>query len=156
MKRSSGVPGFRSSRLNELRCQANLSIDQLAALAGVSPETVRRVEKGSRQPGGRVLAALADALRVSTQELAPPAGALTLRRIRQGKGGTQREFAARIGVSVQMVSQVERGIYGVSNPAKWAAAYGVSLKAWRSAWEAGREERRRRADAQRAGRGGNE
>jgi transcriptional regulator with XRE-family HTH domain len=154
MKRSSGVAGFRSSRLHELRCQANLSVDQLAALAEVSPETVRRVEKGERQPGGRVLKALVAALKIPVEELAPTSGALTLRRIRQESGRTQRQIASQIGVSAQMVSQVERGVYGVSKPAQWAAAYGVSRKRWRTAWEAGRDERRRRAEEQGAGRGG--
>ncbi|WP_011242299.1 helix-turn-helix domain-containing protein [Streptomyces noursei] len=155
MKRSSGVVGFRSSRLRELRCQANLSVDQLAALAAISPETVRRVEKGS-QPSGRVLTALATALKTTTEDLAPSEGAPTLRRLRQGKGRTQREIASLIGVSAQMVSQVERGVYGVSKPAQWAAAYGVSRRRWQTAWEAGRDERRGRAEDHRAGRGGNE
>ncbi|MER6845805.1 helix-turn-helix domain-containing protein [Streptomyces platensis] len=145
MKRSSGVAGFRSSRLHELRCQANLSADQLAALSGISPETVRRVEKGDRQPSGRVLRALAAALDTSTEDLAPMSGTPTLKRLRQDKGLTQREIATAVGVSPQMVSQVERGVYGVSRPEQWAAAYGVSRKRWQAAWEAGREERRERA-----------
>ncbi|MFF4291000.1 helix-turn-helix domain-containing protein [Streptomyces sp. NPDC001633] len=154
MKRSSGVSGFRSSRLHELRCQANLSVDELAALSGISPETVRQVEKGSRQPGGRVLKALATALHTTTQDLAPTSEEPTLKRLRQEQGRTQREIAGKIGVTPQMVSQVERGVYGVSKPAQWAAAYGVSRKRWQAAWEAGREQRRQRAEDRRAGRGG--
>ncbi|MGW1666182.1 helix-turn-helix domain-containing protein [Streptomyces microflavus] len=127
---------------------AGLSCEQLAMLAGVSPETVRRAEKGKSQPSGRVAKALADALSCQVEELAPTGAQLTLKELRQRQGGTQRDLAARIGVSTQMVSRVENGVYGVREPNRWAAAYGVSRAQWGAAWAASKEDRRRRIRAQ--------
>ncbi|WP_326655711.1 helix-turn-helix transcriptional regulator [Streptomyces sp. NBC_01750] len=146
---------FRADRLRKQRLARGLSSDQLAALAGISPETERRAESG-RKPGPRVVAALAKALGVSVGELAPAEGPLTLRQMRQRRGLTQREVAAEVGVTSQMVSRVEAGTYGVKDASRWAAAYGTSEAKWTKAWRAGQEERRRRIRAQTRDDGGTE
>ncbi|NUK28510.1 helix-turn-helix domain-containing protein [Streptomyces lunaelactis] len=87
-------------------------------------------------------------------ELAPSEGPLTLRQLRQRRGQTQREVAANVGVTSQMVSRVEAGTYGVKNVARWAAAYGTREAKWTKAWRAGREERRQRIRAQTRSDGG--
>lgn len=142
------MPSFRADVLLKQRQLAGLSCEQLAMLAGISPETVRRAEKGKSKPSARVTKALADALGRKVEDLAPPTAQLTLKQLRQTAGGTQKDVAARIGVSTQMVSRVENGVYGVKEPGRWAAAYGVSTTRWTEAWAAGREDRRRRIRAQ--------
>ncbi|MHC3394700.1 helix-turn-helix domain-containing protein [Streptomyces lavendulocolor] len=139
---------FRPDVLLTQREAAGLSCEQLAMLAGISPETVRRAEKGKSKPSARVTKALADALGRRVEELAPPAAQLTLKQLRQHAGGTQKDVAGRIGVSTQMVSRVENGVYGVKDPDRWASAYGVSKAKWMKAWTAGREDRRQRIRAQ--------
>ncbi|GAA2105673.1 hypothetical protein GCM10009801_81890 [Streptomyces albiaxialis] len=145
MSRSSGVQTFRSERLKRERQKAGLSAEQVAVLAGISPETVRRAESGAgRYPSARVVRQLAEALGTTVEHLAPSGDSpRTLRHIRQQLGRTQREIAQLVGKSVQMVSRVERGVYRASQPELWAKAYAVSRKRWLSAWQAGRDERGR-------------
>ncbi len=131
--------------MQALRQACGLSRAQLALIAGVSPETVRNAETGSRHPSARVTRALAVALGVPITDLSPPGGAVTLRVLRRRTGLTQRQVAEAVGVSAGMVSKVEAGMYGVRALARWAAAYGVSAKAWTAAWRAGREARKTEA-----------
>lgn len=153
---SSKPPGvFRPSVLEELRQRAQLSRAELALLAGVSPETVRAAETGKHCPSARVLRALAEALAVPVDRLCS-AGKATprLKQLRRRTGRTQRQTAEAIGVSGQMVSRVEAGVYGVRDPARWAAGYEVSPAEWTAAWEAGREARRKEIKAGKQGRRG--
>lgn len=142
MSPSSGVQTFRPERLRDLRTRKGLSCEELAILAGISPETARRAEQHGRHPSGRVVAALARALDVSVDELAPLKGPLTLGQIRQRRALTQRAVAEAAEVSVQMVSRVEGGHYGVRDPSRWAAAYQVTEDEWSQAWSHGRDARR--------------
>ncbi|MEV6672869.1 helix-turn-helix transcriptional regulator [Streptomyces sp. NPDC051162] len=140
--RSGGMAAFRPERMREHRQRAGLSLEQLALLAGISPETARKAESGRRRPTGRVVVALAGALGVGVEELAPrAAGPATLKQLRQRTGRTQRQVAEAIGMSAQMVSRVEAGAYRASDPARWAPAYGVTPEQWLGAWQAGRDER---------------
>ncbi|MER7952321.1 helix-turn-helix transcriptional regulator [Streptomyces sp. NPDC096079] len=148
MSPSPGTAAFQPSRLHEQRERARLSVEALAVLAAVSPETVRRAEQGRRKPSARVLKALADALKVPMEELAPVEGPLTLKQIRQREGITQKVMATKVGVSAHMVSRVENGVYGVREPTQWATAYGVTPSEWVEAWTAGREDRQKRIRAQ--------
>jgi len=129
--------------MRELRQQRGLSRAQLALIAEVSPETVRNAERGQGSPSARVVRALAEALEVRVEELSPNRGAPTLKELRQRTGLTQKQTAEVIGVSPGMVSKVEAGMYGVSDPARWAVGYRVGREEWIKAWEAGRALRRR-------------
>ncbi|MCY0961809.1 helix-turn-helix transcriptional regulator [Streptomyces sp. H27-H5] len=153
MTPSSGMASFRADVLLTQRQMAGLSCEELALLAHVSPETVRRAEKGRSKPSARVTRALAGALRLPLEELAPPAPELTLKQLRQQAGATQRDVAGRAGVSTQMVSRVENGVYGVKDKARWAHAYGVTKAVWTRAWAVGRADRQRRIRSQ-PGKGG--
>lgn len=148
MSPSSGMFTFRADLLLLQRREAGLSCEQLAVLAGITPETVRRAEKGPGRPSARVVRALAEALGSTVDELAPPGPRMTLRQMRQRAGSTQQEVAERVGVSTQMVGRVENGVYGVKDPDQWAAAYGVSRTRWLKAWSFGREDRRQRIRTQ--------
>ncbi|MFF4709594.1 helix-turn-helix domain-containing protein [Streptomyces sp. NPDC001297] len=139
---------FRPSVLAGLRQRAQLSRAELALLAGVSPETVRAAETGRRSPSARVLHALARALAVPVDRLSPVGTTTpTLKQLRGRTGRTQKETAEVIGVTGQMVSRVEAGVYGVRDPVRWAAGYQVSPAEWTAAWEAGKEARRKEIKA---------
>lgn len=129
--------------MRELRQRDGLSRAQLALLAQVSPETVRNAERGQCAPSARVVRALAEALAVPVGELSPIRGTPTLTELRKRTGLTQRQTAEVIGVSAGMVSKVEAGMYGVRDPDRWAAGYQVTRDEWTTAWQAGRENRRR-------------
>lgn len=144
MSPSSGIPQFRADLLRAKRQARGWSCEQLAVIAGITPETARKAEGGKVHPSPRVVKAIAAALDSSVDELAPVEGPLTLRELRARRGVTQKTVATEVGVSTGMVSKVENGKHGVKQPAKWAAAYGVSRKRWTQAWEAGREQQRLR------------
>ncbi|MER7049918.1 MULTISPECIES: helix-turn-helix domain-containing protein [Streptomyces] len=147
MSPSSGLTGFRADLLRSKREARGWSCEQLALMASVTPGTVRKAEAGPGNPSPRVVGALAAALSVNVAELAPT-GDLSLRQLRARRGVTQKIVAAEVGVSTGMVSKVETGKYGVRNPARWAPAYGVSVRDWTKAWNAGRETHRRRIRSQ--------
>ncbi|MFI9203742.1 helix-turn-helix transcriptional regulator [Streptomyces sp. NPDC053048] len=152
MTRSGGMATFRPDLMRDHRQRAGLSLEQLAVLADISPETARRVEAGACRPTARVAVALAQALQVEMDILAPsPPGPETLKHLRQRTGKTQRQVADEVGMSAQMVSRVESGVYRVREPGRWAPAYGVTPQQWLTAWQAGRDERRRRIEEVRGG-----
>jgi transcriptional regulator with XRE-family HTH domain len=62
---------FNGQALRDIReeKQPKLSIDRLAFLAGVSPDTVQRAETGQNIPSAENLAKIANALGVPLEEL---------------------------------------------------------------------------------------
>lgn len=72
----SGTVGTVGDYLVEQRRQAQLSIRQLAAQAGVSNPYLSQVERGLRRPSAEVLQQLAKALRISAETLYVRAGIL--------------------------------------------------------------------------------
>ncbi|MFJ4622554.1 helix-turn-helix transcriptional regulator [Streptomyces sp. NPDC088812] len=130
---------FNGQRARALRLEAGVDVEDLAAAAGISANTVRSAEKGSHQPQPRVARALARTLGVPLEDLFHRGPGLTLRETRRRMGLTQEQMAARIGVVRQAVSQVERGVSGVSDPVSWAAGYGLTLAQWRQAHAAARD-----------------
>jgi transcriptional regulator with XRE-family HTH domain len=142
------VSSYDGARARALRLEARIGIDDLAVAAGVSPNTVRYAESGTHQPRPRVVHAIARALGVTLDELAPPGPALTLRDARRRLGLTQAQMAARLGVVRQMVSQVERGVTGVRCTTTWAAAYQLTPTQWTRAQEASRDLVRQKVAAQ--------
>ncbi|MGW3200032.1 helix-turn-helix transcriptional regulator [Streptomyces sp. NPDC001118] len=139
---------FDGARARTLRLEARIGIADLAIAAGVSPNTVRCAESGTHQPRPRVAHAIAQALGVTLDELAPVGPPLTLRDVRRRLGLTQAEMASKLGVVRQMVSQVERGVTGVKAPGKWAAAYGLTLTQWARTQKATRDLVRQKVAAQ--------
>lgn len=140
------MAAFRADALHDQRVRCNLSMSQVAVLAGLSPETVRRAELGLTVPSGRTVRKLAQALGVDVEALAPSGqGPPTLTDVRHRIGLQQRDIARRVQVTVQMVSKVEAGVYGVRKPQRWAKAYGLSVEAWVAAWNAAREAGKRQA-----------
>lgn len=62
--------------LREQRTQAELSLRQVATMAGVSNPYLSQVERGLRKPSAEVLQGLAKALRISAETLYVRAGIL--------------------------------------------------------------------------------
>ncbi len=64
------------SYIREQRTNAELSIRELARVAGVSNPYLSQVERGIRQPSAQTLSRVADALRISAEQLYVRAGFL--------------------------------------------------------------------------------
>ena len=139
---------YDGARARTLRLEAGICVEDLATAAGVSPNTVRSAESGTHQPRPRVADAIARALGVPFGELLRTGPLLTLREVRWRLGLTQAQMAARIGVTRQRVSQIERGVAGVRSVAVWAAAYGLTATQWLSAHQASRDLVRQKVAAQ--------
>jgi len=133
------VSRYDGVRARALRVESGIHVEELAAAAGVSPNTIRHSEDGTYQPQPRTARAIAQALGVHLHELAPPGPDLTLRELRRSRGLTQDDVAARIGVVRQLVSQVERGVRGVHTPLAWADAYGLTPVEWDRAHRTARD-----------------
>lgn len=65
------------SYIREQRDQAQMSVRQLAAAAGVSNPYLSQVERGLRRPSAEILSRLAGALRISAETLYVQAGILS-------------------------------------------------------------------------------
>src|SRR5581483_610236 len=62
--------------IREQRSSAQISLRQLAALAGVSNPYLSRIERGLRKPSAEILQQIAKALRISAEALYVQAGIL--------------------------------------------------------------------------------
>ena len=72
MGRVAGIGEF----IREQREQAEVSVRQLARLAGVSNPYLSQIERGLRKPSADILAQIAKALRISAEQLYVRAGIL--------------------------------------------------------------------------------
>ena len=133
-----GVAGWRPERLAEARTAAGLTQGKLADLVGVSEHTIRGWERGRSAPTAHHLARLVDALGVSPAHLAPLPNNPQLRHLRQQAGLTQADIAEILGTPAGSVGQIEAGRWWPSAAERWASAYGVSMSAFRTAWETSR------------------
>jgi transcriptional regulator with XRE-family HTH domain len=133
-----GVAGWRPDRLVEARVAAGLSQATLGRLVGVSETTVRAWERGRAAPTAHHLASIADAVNASASYLAPLPPHPRLAHLRQQAGLSQADVAAVLGVSSGGVGYVDAGRWWPSNAEQWAETYGVSLAAFRAAWETSR------------------
>lgn len=72
------VPGVRGlgEYLREQRENAQLSVRQLSAAAGISNPYLSQIERGLRKPSAEILQALASGLRISAESLYVRAGLL--------------------------------------------------------------------------------
>jgi transcriptional regulator with XRE-family HTH domain len=82
-------------------------VRRLAALAGLSPAHLSRIERGQRGLSDDV----ADRLNAALEEApAPPAiDGAALRAAREARGLTLREFAEQVGLGPGFVSRLEHG-----------------------------------------------
>jgi transcriptional regulator with XRE-family HTH domain len=71
MSKRKAVPGF-SRRLCELREAQGLTQSQLAKVAGTHPDSIVKLENGTRQPSLELAYRLAKALGVSLDRFVPP------------------------------------------------------------------------------------
>ena len=131
------VRGFRPDRLRELRLAAGRTTDDLAALTSVSRQSISAWETGRSVPSPSALCALAATLGAEIADLvALSTDELRLSDLRVLAGLEQSEVAARVGVSVTTLAELERGVrapaedrasvlaevYGVGPAVVWAAA----------------------------------
>jgi len=95
---------FDGEALREARERKRLGLRRLAALAGVSPAYLSRLEHGTRRPtvdvADRLSAALADA---------PMYVDANWRTLRQRAGRSLRDVSRDTGINVSVLSRVERG-----------------------------------------------
>jgi transcriptional regulator with XRE-family HTH domain len=124
-----GVRGFSPAALRRLRAAAQLSLEDLGDLAGVSPQSISKWETGQIKPSPGPLAALAAVLRVSVGDLAPiPEADLQLSDLRFQAGLRQADVAAALNLSATRISDLERGRRTVDDKSvdEIAALYGVT------------------------------
>ncbi|HEX3780267.1 MAG TPA: helix-turn-helix transcriptional regulator [Pseudonocardiaceae bacterium] len=98
--------------LVRLRHEAGLTQQELADLAGLSRDLVRKLEQGLRATASVTsLLALARALKVPASALLEPSASpgLLLRAARRRQGMSQQVLAGRAGVTVSYVSLLENG-----------------------------------------------
>jgi transcriptional regulator with XRE-family HTH domain len=116
-----------------LRLACKVSVETLAAAAGISANTLHAAETGTRQPSPRVIKAITAALNVPTIELVPARGGLAPRDARRRLGLTQQDICQLVSKSRQIVSKVERGIATPPDPDRWAPAYQLTHDQWHAA-----------------------
>ena len=103
--------------LRRLRQERGLTLQQLALRSGSREGSIWHYEHGRTHPSPRVVAALAEALAVSPEQLArllPPEPETTpfgreLKRLRQERGLTLAQLEERVGCGVSNLSIYERG-----------------------------------------------
>ncbi|BCV23812.1 helix-turn-helix domain-containing protein [Gelria sp. Kuro-4] len=98
-------------RVRLLREEKGLTLSALAEKAGITTSYLSEIERGQAGPALTTLERLAQALGTTLAQLwGPLAGlGLRLRELREERGLSQAELAARAGVSPGLVGQVERG-----------------------------------------------
>lgn len=79
-------PECLGARIRELRLKRDMTLEELADLAGISQTTLGNTERGTNDPGWRMVVAVANALEMPIEELAKPAENLDLKP-RMGRRG---------------------------------------------------------------------
>lgn len=119
------LPPDLGVRVVSARVDAGLTRIALSSAAGVAPRTLARIERGAQRPTPATLRALAAALGVTLDDLAPNWGrdederltsgavapGVAIRVLRRRCGLTQADLAAAAGVSVATVSRFERAMH---------------------------------------------
>ncbi len=82
--------------IREQRDQAQMSVRQLAAAAGVSNPYLSQIERGLRRPSAEILSRLAGALRISAESLYVQAGILSEADAERRAEGEARDVRASI------------------------------------------------------------
>lgn len=98
-------------RIRLLREGKGLTLSALAEKAGITVSYLSEIERGHASPALTTLQRLAEALETTLAQLWGPLAGLGLRvrELREERGLSQAELAARAGVSPGLVGQVERG-----------------------------------------------
>lgn len=90
--------------IREQRKSAQLSLRNLASLAGVSNPYLSQIERGLRKPSAEILQAIAQALRISSETLYVKAGILEER---------EDDLAARILTDPKLTEKQKRALLEV-------------------------------------------
>lgn len=133
--------GFRPERLEQARLAAGISQAEVARLADIKAETVRRWEKGAASPQVDLLARVADVLGIAIADLVDiPEGERFPGDWRVVRGMTQPMLGAAAGVSTQLVGSVERGEVSLSDnlAKKLSTALDISEDELRASYERAR------------------
>ena len=137
-----GVQRFDSGAFRDARVAANISPLQLAALLGVSRQTVSRWESGEAAPTpGHLLRARA-ILNVTPEALGlPEIGTSTLVDLRERAGWASKALAAHLGIDPTTFKAIELGHTAVSDRliTSLAVALNVVHDDVRAAWQRSRD-----------------
>jgi transcriptional regulator with XRE-family HTH domain len=107
--RNRSAEGFSGSLLWAARKQRGLTQEGLAALANITSQYVRAMERGRKTPSPVALRDLATALAINPIELLVVTVTPSLIQLRCCAGLSQREAAEKIGRSDMSYSRLERG-----------------------------------------------
>ena len=124
--------------LKEQRNHAQLSIRQLAEAAGVSNPYLSQIERGLRRPSAEILQQIANALRISAEQLYVRAGILEVRETEE------REFAAALSADPGLTDRQKRvllDIYETFRRENAATEAAAGLQAERATTETREPER---------------
>lgn len=103
-----GITGI-GDYIREQRDQAQMSVRQLAAAAGVSNPYLSQIERGLRKPSAEILSRLAGALRISAESLYVQAGILS----EEGRTGADRDVVAAITADVGLTEAQRRTLLDI-------------------------------------------
>lgn len=141
------VRRFSSSRLQQARARAKLTLEDLALLSGVERSTIGHWETGHAQPSAELLIRVAHALRLEVEDLVPvPVTDLRPVDFRNRLGLTQERLSARTGTGVGTIGSLERGGRRPSDRSLMllATEFGVQSDVLLTAWQRERNARLRR------------
>ncbi|ABB15388.1 helix-turn-helix domain-containing protein [Carboxydothermus hydrogenoformans] len=105
----------KGNKIRELREERGLTLNELSKKAGLSISYLSEIERGSKKPSLKTIDKIAKALNVNKAQILETEQlevSLTLgeriRLIREEKKLTISELAARVGISVSYLSEIER------------------------------------------------
>lgn len=103
-----GITGI-GDYIREQRDQAQMSVRQLAAAAGVSNPYLSQIERGLRRPSADILARLAGALRISAESLYVQAGILS----DEGRTDDSRDVVSAIAADPGLTESQRRTLLDI-------------------------------------------
>ncbi|MEU2005911.1 helix-turn-helix domain-containing protein [Rhodococcus sp. NPDC019627] len=130
--------GFQPDQLEKARRSAGVSQRELARLARLNADTIRRWELGDSSPQVDLLARVTAAIGVSISDLVKvPEGDRYPGDWRILRGLTQPQLGAAAGVTTQIVGSVERGEISLSDnmARKLSAALQIPESELRASYE---------------------
>jgi transcriptional regulator with XRE-family HTH domain len=130
--------GFQADQLEKARRSAGVSQRELARLARLNADTIRRWELGDSSPQVDLLARVTAAIGVSISDLVKvPEGDRYPGDWRILRGLTQPQLGAAAGVTTQIVGSVERGEISLSDNVarKLSAALQIPESELRASYE---------------------